>query len=208
VTIRVFQGERPMASDNKLLGQFDLVGLPAAPRGIPQIEVSFDIDANGILHVSAKDKATGKEQSIKITSSSGLSEQDINRMIREAEEHESDDRKRQGVVEAKNRADSMVYTTEKTVKEHGDKVDAQTRASIENALSDLKDALKTDDADLINRKVEALTSASHKLAEVIYSQAAGADAGPQPGAQAGAGGGRANEDVVDAEFEEVKGDKR
>jgi molecular chaperone DnaK len=204
VTIRVFQGERPMAGDNKLLGQFDLVGLPAAPRGIPQIEVSFDIDANGILHVSAKDKATGKEQSIKITSSSGLNEGDINRMIHEAEEHETEDRRRQVLVEAKNRADSMVYTTDKTLKEHGDKVDAQTRASIENALSDLRDVIKTDDADLINRKIEALTSASHKLAEVIYSQAAG---GQQPGAQAGAGGGRPNEDVVDAEFEEVKGDK-
>jgi len=208
VTIRVFQGERPMANDNKLLGQFDLVGLPSAPRGIPQIEVSFDIDANGILHVSAKDKATGKEQSIRITSSSGLSEQDINRMIREAEEHETEDRRRQVLVEAKNRADSLVYTTEKTVKEHGDKVDAQTRASIENALSDLKDAIKSDDADLINRKIEALTSASHKLAEVIYSQAAGGPGGPEAGAQAGAGGGRRpDEDVVDAEFEEVKGDK-
>ncbi len=207
VTIRVFQGERPMAGDNKLLGQFDLVGLPSAPRGIPQIEVSFDIDANGILHVSAKDKATGKEQSIKITSSSGLNEGDINRMIREAEEHETEDRKRQVLVEAKNKADSLVYTTEKTVKEHGDKVDAQTRASIENALSDLKDALKSDDADLINRKAESLTAASHKLAEVIYSQAASSAGGPQPGGQAGQGGGRPDENVVDAEFEEVKGDK-
>ncbi|HQH99974.1 MAG TPA: molecular chaperone DnaK [Deltaproteobacteria bacterium] len=209
VTIRVFQGERPMANDNKLLGQFDLVGIPAAPRGIPQIEVSFDIDANGILHVSAKDKATGKEQSIKITSSSGLSEQDINRMIREAEEHETEDKRRQAMVEAKNRADSLVYTTEKTLKEHGDKVDAQTRASIENAMADLKDAIKSDDVDLINRKIEALTSASHKLAEVIYSQAAsGGEA--QGGAQGqGPGAGkRPDEDVVDAEFEEVKGDKR
>ncbi|HQJ08254.1 MAG TPA: molecular chaperone DnaK, partial [Deltaproteobacteria bacterium] len=197
VTIRVFQGERPMANDNKLLGQFDLVGIPAAPRGIPQIEVSFDIDANGILHVSAKDKATGKEQSIKITSSSGLSEQDINRMIREAEEHETEDKRRQAMVEAKNRADSLVYTTEKTLKEHGDKVDAQTRASIENAMADLKDAIKSDDVDLINRKIEALTSASHKLAEVIYSQAAsGGEA--QGGAQGqGPGAGkRPDEDVV------------
>jgi len=211
VTIRVFQGERPMANDNKLLGQFDLVGIPPAPRGIPQIEVSFDIDANGILHVSAKDKATGKEQSIRITSSSGLSEDDINRMIREAEEHESEDKRRQAQVEAKNRADSLAYTTEKTLKEHGDKVDAQTRASIENALSDLKDAMKGDDVDLINRKIEALTSASHKLAEVIYSSAAAGGAGAgasQQGAQAGAGGGKKpDEDVVDAEFEEVKGDK-
>ncbi|HPW68352.1 MAG: molecular chaperone DnaK [Deltaproteobacteria bacterium] len=208
VTIRVFQGERPMAADNKLLGQFDLVGIPPAPRGIPQVEVSFDIDANGILHVSAKDKATGKEQSIRITSSSGLSENDINRMIHEAEEHESEDKRRQAMVEAKNRADSLAYTTEKTLKEHGDKVDAQTRASIENALSDLKDAMKGDDVDLINRKIEALTSASHKLAEVIYSAAAGGAGGPQAGAQGAPGGEKKpDEDVVDAEFEEVKGDK-
>jgi molecular chaperone DnaK len=209
VTIRVFQGERPMAGDNKLLGQFDLVGIPPAPRGIPQIEVSFDIDANGILHVSAKDKATGKEQSIRITSSSGLNEDDINRLIREAEEHESEDKRRQSLVEAKNRADSLAYTTEKTLKEHGDKVDAQTRASIENALADLKDTMKGEDIDQINRKIEALTSASHKLAEVIYSSAAAGGAGAsQSDAQGGAGGGKKpDEDVVDAEFEEVKGDK-
>ncbi len=210
VTIRVFQGERPMAADNKLLGQFDLVGIPPAPRGIPQIEVSFDIDANGILHVSARDKATGKEQSIRITSSSGLSEDDINRMIREAEDHESDDRRRKDIVEAKNTGDSLVYTTEKTLKEHGDKVDSMTRSSIENAMADLKDALKGDDADLIRKKIEALTTASHKLAEVIYSSAAQADAGPQaePGPGPGAGSGKPTDDVVDAEFEEVKGDKR
>ncbi|HON96122.1 MAG TPA: Hsp70 family protein, partial [Deltaproteobacteria bacterium] len=210
VTIRVFQGERPMAADNKLLGQFDLMGIPPAPRGIPQIEVSFDIDANGILHVSARDKATGKEQSIRITSSSGLSEDDINGMIREAEEHESDDRRRKDIVEAKNTGDSLVYTTEKTLKEHGDKVDSMTRSSIENAMADLRDALKGDDADLIRKKIEALTTASHKLAEVIYSSAAQAGAGPQagPGAGPSAGGGKPADDVVDAEFEEVKGDKR
>lgn len=208
VTIRVFQGERPMAADNKLLGQFDLVGIPPAPRGIPQVEVSFDIDANGILHVSAKDKATSKEQSIRITSSSGLSEEDISRMIHEAEDHESEDKRRQVMVEAKNRADSLAYTTEKTLKEHGDKVDAQTRASIENSLSDLKDAMKNDDVDLINRKIEALTSASHKLAEVIYSAAAGGAGASQAGAQGAPGGEKKpDEDVVDAEFEEVKGDK-
>jgi molecular chaperone DnaK len=211
VTIRVFQGERPMAGDNKLLGQFDLMGIPPAPRGIPQIEVSFDIDANGILHVSAKDKATGKEQSIRITSSSGLNEDDINKMIREAEEHESEDRKRKDLVEAKNTADSIAYTTEKTLKEHGDKVDSMTRASIENALADLKEALKSDDAALIRKKIDALTTASHKLAEVIYSSAAQGGAGPS-GAQAGPGAGaggssKQGEDVVDAEFEEVKGDK-
>ena len=212
VTIRVFQGERPMASDNKLLGQFDLMGIPPAPRGIPQIEVSFDIDANGILHVSAKDKATGKEQSIRITSSSGLSEDDINKMIREAEEHESEDRKRKEVVEAKNTADSLMYTTEKTLKEHGDKVDSMTRASIENAIADLKEVVKGEDAALIRKKIDALTAASHKLAEIIYSSAAQGGQGAA-GAQAGAGasgaGGssRPEEDVVDAEFEEVKGDK-
>jgi molecular chaperone DnaK len=213
VTIRVFQGERPMANDNKLLGQFDLVGIPPSPRGIPQVEVSFDIDANGILHVSAKDKATNKEQSIRITSSSGLNEDDINRMIREAEEHESEDKRRQSLVEAKNNADSLVYTTEKTLKEHGDKVDAQTRASIENALSDLRDTMKGDDADQINKKIEALTTASHKLAEVIYASAAseaGGAGASQTGAGPSAGAGassRPDDDVVDAEFEEVKGDK-
>jgi molecular chaperone DnaK len=215
VTIRVFQGERPMANDNKLLGQFDLVGIPPSPRGIPQIEVSFDIDANGILHVSAKDKATGKEQSIRITSSSGLNEDDINKMIREAEEHESEDKRRQSLVEAKNNSDSLVYTTEKTLKEHGDKVDAQTRASIENALADLRDTMKGDDVEQINKKIEALTTASHKLAEVIYASAASeaggagaSQAGAEAGASAGAGASsRPDDDVVDAEFEEVKGDK-
>jgi molecular chaperone DnaK len=214
VTIRVFQGERPMAGDNKLLGHFDLVGIPPAPRGIPQIEVSFDIDANGILHVSAKDKATSKEQSIRITSSSGLSEDDINKMIREAEEHESEDRKRKELVEAKNTADSLMYSTERTLKEHGDKVDSMTRASIENAIADLKEVVKGDDTVLIRKKIDALTSASHKLAEVIYSSAAQGEAGTAGAQQAGAGAGpraggssRPQEDVVDAEFEEVKGDK-
>jgi len=212
VTIRIFQGERPMAGDNKLLGQFDLVGIPPAPRGIPQVEVSFDIDANGILHVSAKDKATGKEQSIRITSSSGLNEEDINRMIRESEEHEGEDKRRQSLVEAKNNADSLSYTTEKTLKEHGDKVDEQTRASIENALADLKDVMQGEDAEAINKKIEALTTASHKLAEVIYASAAQEAGGPGATGGAGAGpeGGASappQDDVVDAEFEEVKGDK-
>ncbi|HDP23884.1 MAG TPA: molecular chaperone DnaK [Deltaproteobacteria bacterium] len=213
VTIRIFQGERPMANDNKLLGQFDLVGIPAAPRGIPQIEVSFDIDANGILHVSAKDKATGKEQSIRITSSSGLNEEDINKMIREAEEHETEDRRRKDLVEAKNNADSLAYTTEKTLKEHGDKVDSMTRSSIENAIADLKEASKTDDVEQIRKKIEALTTVSHKLAEVIYSSAAQGAGGESPphgdaGASGATGGSsRPDDDVVDAEFEEVKGDK-
>jgi len=204
VTIRVFQGERSMAADNKLLGQFDLVGIPAAPRGLPQIDVSFDIDANGILHVSAKDKGTGKEQSIKITSSSGLDKDDIDRMVKEAQEHESEDKKRQAAVEAKNQADTLVYSTEKTMKEAGDKIDAQTRANIENAVSDLKEAAKGDDVDMIKAKMEALTAASHKLAEAMYASAT-ADAGAEAGTGEADAAGK-DEDVVDAEFEEVQGD--
>jgi len=212
VTIRVFQGERPMAQDNKLLGQFDLVGIPPAPRGVPQIEVTFDIDANGIMHVSAKDKATGKEQSIKITSSSGLNEEDIQKMIREAEEHAEEDRKKQALIEARNKADNLVYTTEKTLKEYGEKVDAQTRSNIESALSDLKDAMKGEDADLINKRIDALTTASHKLAEAMYASAASQAGGASGTASQGAGASDASssakdDNVVDAEFEEVKGDK-
>jgi len=212
VTIRVFQGERPMAQDNKLLGQFDLVGIPPAPRGVPQIEVAFDIDANGIMHVSAKDKATGKEQSIKITSSSGLNEEDIQKMIREAEEHAEEDRKKQALIEARNKADNLVYTTEKTLKEYGEKVDAQTRSNIESALSDLKDAMKGEDADLINKRIDALTTASHKLAEAMYASAASQAGGASGTASQGAGASDASssakdDNVVDAEFEEVKGDK-
>jgi molecular chaperone DnaK len=211
VTIRVFQGERPMANNNKLLGQFDLVGIPSAPRGIPQIEVSFDIDANGILHVSAKDRATNKEQSIRITSSSGLTEEDINRMIRETEEHEVEDKKRHALVEAKNKADSLVYATDKTLKEHGGKVDAETRANIERAIMDLKDVMKGENTERINQKIDELAAASHKLAEAMYASATGAGASGSAQAENAGGAGtsqRPNEDVVDAEFEEVKGDKK
>jgi molecular chaperone DnaK len=209
VTIRIFQGERPMATDNKLLGQFDLLGIPASPRGIPQIEVSFDIDANGILHVSAKDKATNKEQSIRITSSSGLSEEDINRMIHEAEDHETEDKKRQSLAEAKNKADSLIYSIEKTMKDSGDKVDGLTRNKIENAIVDLKDALKGDDPALINNRIEILTQASHKLAEMMYASAAKEGAGQAGGAGGtGTGGTGGPDDIVDAEFEEVKGDQK
>jgi molecular chaperone DnaK len=207
VTIRVFQGERPMAPDNKLLGQFDLLGIPPAPRGIPQIEVSFDIDANGILHVSAKDKATNKEQSIRITSSSGLTEDDINRMIHEAEDHAQDDKNRQALAEAKNKADSLIYSTEKTLKEHGDKVDGMTRNTIENAVSDLKDAIKGDNPNLINQRMDALTQASHKLAEMMYAAAAQGSGQTGSAGDGGTGGGEKPDDVVDAEFEEVKGDQ-
>ena len=205
VTIRVFQGERPMATDNKILGQFDLLGIPPAPRGIPQIEVSFDIDANGILHVSAKDKATNKEQSIRITSSSGLTEEDINRMIHEAEDHAQDDRGRQALAESKNKADSLIYATEKTMKDNGDKVDGMTRNRIENAIVDLKDAIKGENPELINQKMDALTQASHKLAEMMYASAKQA-AGEAGAGNEGPGGGKPD-DVVDAEFEEVKGDQ-
>ncbi|MEA2102836.1 MAG: molecular chaperone DnaK [Thermodesulfobacteriota bacterium] len=212
VTIRIFQGERQMANDNKLLGNFDLTGIPPAPRGMPQIEVSFDLDANGILHVSAKDKGTGKEQSIKITSSSGINEDDIDRMVREAEEHEGEDKKRKSFVEAKNQADSLVYTTEKTLKEYGEKVDPQIRTNIENAVSDLKEALKGDDIDLLNKKTEALTAVSHQLAEAMYASAAqeGGEQGDAGAGQAGAGAAGSNasaesdDNVVDADFEEVK----
>src|SRR5207249_3099550 len=212
VTIRVFQGEREMAADNKLLGQFDLIGIPSAPRGLPQIEVTFDIDANGIVHVNAKDLGTGKEQSIRITASSGLSEAEIKQMVREAEEHAAEDHKRRETVEARNQLDSLVYTTEKLLKEHGSEVDASTRSDIEQAVERAKKALEGQDADEMKAAGEALTSASHKLAEAIYAKAShqsgqagqpppGGD-GPADGRQDSAGG---KDNVVDADFEEVKG---
>jgi molecular chaperone DnaK len=208
VTIRVFQGEREMAADNKLLGQFDLVGIPPAPRGVPQIEVTFDIDANGIVNVHAKDKGTGKEQQIRIQASGGLSEADIQRMVKEAETHATEDKKRRAFVEAKNQAEALVHTTEKSLKEYGDKVAASDRTAIENALSDLKEALKGEDATAIQAKAQTLAQASMKLGEAMY---AAQQAGNQPGGDAGssADGGK-KEDVVDAEFTEVddKKDKK
>ena len=207
VTIRVFQGEREMAADNKLLGQFDLVGIPPAPRGIPQVEVTFDIDANGIVNVSARDKATGKEQQIRIQASGGLSDADIEKMVRDAEEHVAEDKKRRELVEARNHADSMIHATEKSLKELGDKVSTADKDSIEKATADLREAMATDDTDAIKAKTEALSQASMKLGEAIYraSQTESAAAG---GAGGGAGGtagesGRSDEKVVDAEFEEV-----
>jgi molecular chaperone DnaK len=195
VTIRVFQGERPMASDNKLLGQFDLVGLPPAPRGVPQVEVTFDIDANGIVNVGAKDKATNKEQSIRIQATGGLSEADIQRMVQEAEANKGEDEKRKAAVEAKNQADAVLHSTEKALAEHGDKVSAEDKAAIETALADLKAAVETNDAEAISSKTQALISASMKLGEAMYKAQAGeADGGDQP---------KAEEGVVDAEFEEV-----
>ncbi len=208
VSIHVLQGEREMAANNKTLGRFELVGIPPAPRGIPQIEVTFDIDANGIVNVAAKDMATGKEQSIKITASSGLSEEEINNLVKDAELHADEDKKRRDLVEARNTADSLIYTTEKSIKDLGDKVDADTKTKIEAAVNDLKKAMESEDVEAIRQKSEELTQASHKLAEAMYQEAA--KAGNQAaGAEAGSGASDAqDEDVVDADFEEVKEDKK
>jgi molecular chaperone DnaK len=207
VTIRVSQGEREMAQDNKLLGQFDLVGIPPAPRGMPQIEVTFDIDANGIVHVSAKDKATGKEQSIRIQASGGLSEAEIKRMMEEADRFKDEDKKKRDVVEAKNGAEAMIHSTEKSIKDLGDKVAAGDKTKIEAAITELKDAVKTDDVDNIKAKTTALAQAAMKLGEALYggAQAASGEGNPGGGAKKGDGGG---ENVVDADFEEVKDDKK
>ena len=206
VTIRVFQGEREMAADNKMLGQFDLVGLPPAPRGVPQVEVTFDIDANGIVNVSAKDKGTGKEQQIRIQASGGLSETDIQKMVKDAEAHAEEDKKRKAEVEAKNHAEALVHSTEKTLAEHGGKVSEAESRAIENAMADLKEALKGSDAEAIAAKTNTLAQASMKLGEAMYKQA-----GDQPPGGDGAGGPGAEakkEDVVDAEFTEVDDDKK
>ena len=205
VTIRVFQGEREMAADNKLLGQFDLVGIPPAPRGVPQVEVTFDIDANGIVNVSAKDKATGKEQQIRIQASGGLSEGDIEKMVKDAEAHAEEDKKRKAAVEAKNHAEALVHSTEKALAEHGSKVGEAERTAIENAMADLKEALKGDDADAIQQKTNALAQASMKLGEAMYKAQQEQSAPGGDGAKA-----EKKEDVVDAEFTEVddKNDKK
>jgi molecular chaperone DnaK len=208
VTIRVFQGEREMASDNKLLGQFDLVGLPPAPRGVPQIEVTFDIDANGIVNVQAKDKGTGKEQQIRIQASGGLSEADIQRMVKDAESHAEEDKKRKAQVEAKNHAEALIHSTEKALAEHGAKIGEAERRAIENSIADLKEALKSDDAGAITSKTNALAQASMKLGEAMYKQAQEGGAGG-PGASPGAdASGGQKDDVVDAEFTEVDDDKK
>jgi molecular chaperone DnaK len=208
VTIRVFQGEREMAADNKILGQFDLVGIPPAPRGVPQIEVSFDIDANGIVNVQAKDKATGKEQQIRIQASGGLSESEIQKMVKDAEAHAEEDKKRKAAVEAKNHAEALVHSTEKALAEHGTKVGEGERRSIETALADLKEALKGDDAEAITAKMNTLGQASMKLGEAMYKQAEGAPGEGGPGGEAGGPGGTKKDDVVDAEFTEVDDDKK
>ena len=200
VSVHVLQGEREMANDNKTIGRFELADIPPAPRGVPQIEVTFDIDANGILNVGAKDLGTGKEQSIRITASSGLSEDEIDKMVKDAEMHSSEDKKKRELIEARNQADSLVYTTEKAVKEHGDKLDEETKKGIESALEDLKKAMEGDDLEAIKSKTEALATASQKLGEILYQQAQGEAAA---GGEGEAEGGEQKDDVVDAEFEEV-----
>ncbi|MGE5546570.1 MAG: Hsp70 family protein, partial [Solirubrobacterales bacterium] len=203
VTIRVFQGEREMAADNKMLGQFDLVGIPPAPRGVPQVEVTFDIDANGLVNVQAKDKATGKEQQIRIQASGGLSDSDIDRMVKEAEAHAAEDRKRKDAVEARNHADGLVHTTEKNLKEFGDKVPAALKSEIERDVQAVKDVLDSGDAEAIKAKTDALMQSSMKLGEAMYKaqEAAG-------GAEGAAAADKGDSSVVDADFEEVDGDKK
>ena len=204
VTIRVFQGEREMAADNKMLGQFDLVGIPPAPRGVPQIEVTFDIDANGIVNVSATDKATGKEQSIRIQASGGLTDADIDRMVKEAESHAEDDKKRRELVEVRNQAEALVHSTERMLKDFGDKVPAGDKALVETAASDLKSAIQGEDKDAIKQKIDALAQASMKLGEAMYQSSQGAAGGGEGGPSDAAGG--PDDKVVDVDFEEVKDD--
>lgn len=206
VEIHVLQGEREMAANNKTLGRFQLVGIPPAPRGIPQIEVTFDIDANGIVNVSAKDMGTGKEQSIKITASSGLSEEEIEKLVKDAELHAEEDKKKRELIDSRNMADSLIYSTEKSIKEVGDKLDESTKGNIDQAIENLKKAMEGDDAQEIKRLTEELTQASHKLAEAMYTQASQQEA-QAGGAAAGAGASTdssGDEEVVDADFEEVK----
>jgi len=210
VSIHVLQGEREMSRDNKTLGNFELTGLPPAPRGVPQIEVTFDIDANGIVHVSAKDLGTGKEQSIRITASSGLSKEEIDKMVKDADAHAAEDKKKRETIEARNQADSMIYSTEKSLKEVGDKVDAVDKGTIENKIADLKKVMDGEDAEVIKKATDELAQAAHKLAEAVYaktqseggSEEAEAEAGQQEGAKP------KDEKVVDADFEEVKDEKK
>jgi molecular chaperone DnaK len=205
VTIRVFQGEREMAADNKMLGQFDLVGIPPAPRGVPQIEVTFDIDANGIVNVSATDKATGKEQSIRIQASGGLADADIDRMVKEAESHAEEDKKRRELVEARNQAEALVHSTDKMLADFGDKVSAEDKAAIEAAVAELKTAAEGEDPEAIAQKVDAVAQASMKLGEAMYQTSQGAAGGEEEGGPS-AEAGSPDEDVVDVDFEEVKDD--
>ncbi|NNG06816.1 MAG: Hsp70 family protein, partial [Desulfobacteraceae bacterium] len=208
VTVHVLQGEREIASGNKTLGRFELVGIPSAPRGMPQIEVTFDIDANGIVNVSAKDLATGKEQSIRITASSGLSQGEIDRLVKEAEVHAEEDRNKKELVDARNAADALIYTTEKSMNELGDKVESSTRAEVEDAVNSLKGAMENEDTAEIRRLTEGLSQASHKLAASMYEQASQAGAqqgggGPEGAWQHQQGSSGSDEDVVDADYREV-----
>ena len=209
VTIRVFQGEREMAGDNKLLGQFDLVGIPPAPRGVPQVEVAFDIDANGIVNVSAKDKATSKEQQIRIQASGGLSDGEIERMVRDAESHADEDKKRRETVETRNHAEALIHATEKNLSEHGDKIDATEKAAIESQIADLREAIASEDAEAIKARMEQLGQSSMKLGEAMYKAEQQAGAGAAP-AEEPAAGAKADEpdNVVDADFEEVDDDRK
>jgi molecular chaperone DnaK len=210
VTIRVFQGEREMAADNKILGQFDLVGIPPAPRGVPQVEVTFDIDANGIVNVSAKDKGTGKEQQIRIQASGGISDEDIENMVQDAEKHATEDAARKEAAEARNQGESLVHATEKNLVDYGDKVSAEDKAAIETTIADLKTALEGDNVEDITAKTEALSQAAMKLGEAMYA-AEQAEGGAPEGAPEGADAeqsGPADDDVVDADFEEVDEDDK
>ena len=208
VSIHVLQGEREMARDNKTLGNFELSGIPSAPRGLPQIEVTFDIDANGIVHVSAKDLGTGKEQSISITASSGLSKEEIDKMVRDAEIHADEDKKKREAIEARNHADSLVYSTEKSLKDFGDKVDAVEKGNIENKLSELKKLMEGEDAEAIKKATDELAQASHKLAEAVYAKKEGAEGGADAGAEHAGDAKPKDDKVVDADFEEVKEEKK
>lgn len=208
VSIHVLQGEREMARDNKTLGNFELTGLPPAPRGIPQIEVTFDIDANGIVHVSAKDLGTGKEQSIRITASSGLSKEEIDKMVRDAEAHADEDKKRRETIEARNHADSMVYSTEKSLKEFGDKIDAVEKGNIENKITELKKVMEGEDAEAIKKATDEVAQAAHKLAEAMYAQKPAEEGGAATGAEQASSSTHKDDKVVDADFEEIKDDKK
>ena len=210
VTIRVFQGEREMAADNKVLGQFDLVGIPPSPRGMPQIEVTFDIDANGIVNVSAKDKATGQEQQIRIQASGGLSDADIDKMVQDAEEHAADDQKRKELVEACNTGNSIVYSTEKSLEEYGDKISEDEKSTIQADLDALKESLQGEDAADIAAKTEALSNSSMKLGEAMYkaSQESAGEAAPDMDMGGASSEAAKDDSVVDADFEEVEEDKK
>jgi len=208
VSIHVLQGERPMAQDNKSLGRFELTGIPAAPRGVPQIEVTFDIDANGMVNVSAKDLGTGKEQSISIQPSSGLSEDEIDKMVKEAASHAEEDEKKRKLIEARNQADNLIYTTEKSLRDLGDKVEDDVKADIEQKIEALKKTMEGEDEEAIKKATDELSQASHQLAQKLYEQQQGGqaagDAGGEQAQQDASSGGQDDEDVVDADYTEVK----